>query len=101
MDDNFHQIPLRQYNMSASSSGTVIGCDQDFCDAAFNGQNTNCKVGMNCEYSISYGDGSKTEGYFVRDTFRFDKVNGNLQTGTMNDTIAFGSVFTSHLVGHC
>ncbi|KAL6586818.1 hypothetical protein OROMI_001806 [Orobanche minor] len=61
---------LNQYDLSASS--------------------TDCKAGTNCEYLIAYGDGSRTEGYFVRDQFRLDKVTGNLHTSTMNGSIVFG-----------
>ncbi|KAK4480189.1 hypothetical protein RD792_013251 [Penstemon davidsonii] len=84
------KIALKQYDISASSTGKTVTCDQDFCDAAFNRPNPDCKVGMNCEYSVTYGDGSKTEGYFVRDYFKFDQVTGNLQTKAMNGSIAFG-----------
>ncbi|KAK6136384.1 hypothetical protein DH2020_029874 [Rehmannia glutinosa] len=83
-------IHLKQYDLTASSTGKTITCDQDFCDAVFDGANSNCKAGMNCQYSVSYGDGSRTEGYFVRDYFRLDQVTGNLQTSTMNGSIAFG-----------
>ncbi|KAK6137832.1 hypothetical protein DH2020_028435 [Rehmannia glutinosa] len=83
-------ISLHQYDLKASSTGKTVTCDQDFCDTVFNSSNPNCKVGMNCEYSITYGDGSKTEGYFVRDTLRLDQVTGNLQTTPMNGSIAFG-----------
>ncbi|CAA0821247.1 Eukaryotic aspartyl protease family protein [Striga hermonthica] len=83
-------IVLNQYDLSASSTGKTITCDQDFCDAVFNNPNPNCKAGMNCEYAVTYGDGSKTEGYFVRDNFRLDQVSGNLQITPMNGSIAFG-----------
>ncbi|PIN01837.1 Aspartyl protease [Handroanthus impetiginosus] len=84
------KIPLKQYDLRASSTGKTITCDQDFCDAAFNRPNPDCRAGMNCEYSVTYGDGSRTEGYFVRDYFRLDRVTGNLQTSAMNGSIAFG-----------
>ncbi|GFP90058.1 aspartic proteinase-like protein 2 [Phtheirospermum japonicum] len=83
-------IDLHQYDLSASSTGKTVGCDQDFCDAVFNSPNPNCKSGMNCEYAVTYGDGSKTEGYFVRDTLMLNQVTGNLQTTPMNGSIAFG-----------
>lgn len=76
--------------MKASSTGQLITCDQEFCGTVFNSPNPNCKIGMNCEYAITYGDGSKTEGYFVRDNFRFDQVTGNLHTSAMNGSIVFG-----------
>lgn len=82
----------------ASSTGRMITCDQDFCDAAFSSPNANCQAGMNCEYAVTYGDGSRTEGYFVRDNFKFDQVTGNLQTSAMNGSIAFGWVFVFHFL---
>ncbi|KAL0302895.1 UNVERIFIED_CONTAM: Aspartic proteinase-like protein 2 [Sesamum radiatum] len=60
------QITLKQYDLTASSTGKMVSCDQDFCDAAFGRPNPDCKAGMNCEYSVTYGDGSRTEGYFQR-----------------------------------
>ncbi|KAH6757854.1 Eukaryotic aspartyl protease family protein [Perilla frutescens var. hirtella] len=83
-------IELKQYDLTASSTGKLITCDQDFCDAAFSSPNANCQAGMNCEYTVTYGDGSRTEGYFVRDNFRFNQVTGNLQTSLMNGSISFG-----------
>ncbi|KAL6527065.1 hypothetical protein OROGR_016155 [Orobanche gracilis] len=84
------QIVLNQYDLMTSSTGKTITCDQEFCDTVFNNPNPNCKTGMNCEYAVTYGDGSKTEGYFVRDTLRLDRITGNLQTTPMNGSIAFG-----------
>ncbi|KAL6504008.1 hypothetical protein OROGR_025931 [Orobanche gracilis] len=83
-------IVLNQYDLTASSTGKTITCDQEFCDTVFNNANPNCKTGTNCEYAVTYGDGSKTEGYFVRDTLRLDRITGNLQTTPMNGSIAFG-----------
>ncbi|KAK4487925.1 hypothetical protein RD792_003663 [Penstemon davidsonii] len=87
-------IPLMQYDLSASSTGKTVTCDQDFCDAAFSRPNTDCKAGMSCEYSITYGDGSRTDGYFVRDFFRLNQVTGNYQMTSTNGSIAFGWVFS-------
>ncbi|KAL8532925.1 hypothetical protein ACS0TY_009260 [Phlomoides rotata] len=83
-------IPLKRYDLKASSTGQTITCDQEFCGTVFNSPNPNCKIGMNCEYNVTYGDGSITAGYFVRDNFRLDQVTGNLQTSAMNGSIAFG-----------
>ncbi|EPS67121.1 hypothetical protein M569_07655, partial [Genlisea aurea] len=83
-------ITMNRYDLTASSTGKKITCDQAFCETVFSGPNPNCKVGMDCEYAITYGDGSKTEGYFVRDNFIFDQVSANLRTSPMNGSIAFG-----------
>ncbi|KAG8390740.1 hypothetical protein BUALT_Bualt01G0115000 [Buddleja alternifolia] len=85
------KIPLKQYDLSASSTGKMITCDQEFCESVFSNPSSSCKAGMNCMYSVTYGDGSKTEGYFVRDEFKLDQVTGNLQTmATNGSSIAFG-----------
>ncbi|CAA0841105.1 Eukaryotic aspartyl protease family protein [Striga hermonthica] len=84
------KISLKQYDLSASSTGELISCDDDFCTIAVDHHSSDCKKGMNCEYFVAYGDGSRTEGYFVRDQFRLDQVSGNLQTSTMNGSISFG-----------
>ncbi|KAL3523311.1 hypothetical protein ACH5RR_016145 [Cinchona calisaya] len=83
-------IDLTLYDIKASSTGKSVSCDQDFCLNAFNAPSSDCKVGYPCEYSVTYGDGSSTGGYFVRDYARFNQVSGNLQTTTMNGTIVFG-----------
>lgn len=70
----------------------MVTCDQDICLSTLNGPNNDCKVGTYCTYSVTYGDGSTTMGYFVRDTIQLDRASGNLQTTPMNGTIAFGQV---------
>lgn len=76
--------------MKASSTAKSVFCNQDFCRAMFNSESSDCKAGMLCEYSVTYGDGSTTAGYFVRDNIEFDQVSGNLQTASMNGSVAFG-----------
>ncbi|KAL0403376.1 UNVERIFIED_CONTAM: Aspartic proteinase-like protein 2 [Sesamum radiatum] len=83
------RITLRQYDLKASSTGSVVTCDQHFCTAVSE-TNQNCKAGMNCAYTVTYGDGTKTEGYYVQDDFKLDQVTGNHQTSAMNGSIAFG-----------
>lgn len=84
------KIALKQYDLKASSTGKAVTCDQDFCSAMFSGPYSDCKVGALCDYAVTYGDGSRTEGYFVRDYIKLDEVTGNLQTSSMNGSIAFG-----------
>ncbi|GER28832.1 eukaryotic aspartyl protease family protein [Striga asiatica] len=90
------KISLKRYDLSASSTGELISCDDDFCTIAVDLHNSDCKKGMNCEYFVAYGDGSRTEGYFVRDQFRLDQVSGDLQTSTMNGSISFGYSFNNY-----
>ncbi|XP_057801642.1 aspartic proteinase 36-like [Salvia miltiorrhiza] len=85
-----HGIEFKRYDLATSSTGKNITCDEEFCRAASSSPNTNCQAGRQCEYSVSYADGSRTGGYFVRDNLRFNQVTGNLQTSAMNGSIAFG-----------
>ncbi|KZV47661.1 aspartic protein-like protein 2-like [Dorcoceras hygrometricum] len=85
-----YNIPMKQYDLRASSTGETVSCEQDFCAAEFDRPNFSCKVGNKCEYIVAYGDGSRTAGYFVRDFFKLDRVTGNRQTSLMDGSIAFG-----------
>lgn len=83
-------IELELYDMKASSTGKPVTCDEDLCTMMFGAPYTDCKVGMPCSYSVTYGDGSSTSGNFVRDNVQLNRVSGNLQTTSMNGNIAFG-----------
>ncbi|KAM7494416.1 hypothetical protein LguiB_029025 [Lonicera macranthoides] len=83
-------IELALYDPKGSTSGRLVTCDQNFCTGAFNLPTSDCKAGMLCQYSVTYGDGSSTTGYFVRDYLQLNRVSGNLQTTSMNGSVAFG-----------
>ncbi|KAF3626382.1 hypothetical protein FXO38_29282 [Capsicum annuum] len=78
------------YDLKASATGKTVSCDQDFCTAMFNAPYSECRVGSACEYQVTYGDGSSTSGYFVKDYIHLDQVSGDLQTTSINGSIAFG-----------
>lgn len=84
------QIKLAKYDPKASSTGEAVTCDEDFCTSTFNAPFADCKAGKLCEFSITYGDGSATSGYFIRDNVHFSRATGNLQTTAMNGSVAFG-----------
>ncbi|KAL6002857.1 hypothetical protein ACLOJK_023079 [Asimina triloba] len=83
-------IHLTLYNPKASSTGTLVTCDQPFCSAAYDGELEGCAPNVLCEYSVMYGDGSTTTGYYVKDVLQYNHVAGNLQTTTANYSIVFG-----------
>ncbi|KAA8538850.1 hypothetical protein F0562_025542 [Nyssa sinensis] len=83
-------IELRLYDPKGSSSGEVVTCEEDFCTTYFETPLSGCKVGTVCPYRVTYGDGSSTMGYFVKDNVQLDRVSGNRQTTSMNGTIVFG-----------
>ncbi|TQD94162.1 hypothetical protein C1H46_020210 [Malus baccata] len=81
---------LTMYDAKSSSTSSKVTCDQEFCTSSFNGKLPDCKADMLCNYSISYGDGSTTSGYYVKDNIQLDKVNGNHQTTSTYGTVVFG-----------
>ncbi|KAL4574653.1 hypothetical protein LXL04_021489 [Taraxacum kok-saghyz] len=91
-------ISLALYNPQASSTAKMVNCDQDICITTLSDPNIDCKAGMYCSYQVTYGDGSSTMGYFVKDVIRLDKASGNLQTTFMNGSIAFGQVSSFLLI---
>uniref|UniRef100_A0A0D6R307 Peptidase A1 domain-containing protein n=1 Tax=Araucaria cunninghamii TaxID=56994 RepID=A0A0D6R307_ARACU len=84
-------VKLTLYNPDDSSSSALIGCDQSFCYLANQGDTIlGCKSGNQCQYSVQYGDGSSTTGYYVKDILQFNEVTGNFQTRTTNASVIFG-----------
>lgn len=83
-------MEFKWYDLAASSTGKNITCNEEFCAAATSSSNKNCQAGRQCGFSVNYADGNEIGGYFVRDNFRFNQVTGNLQTSTINGSIAFG-----------
>ncbi|VAI78469.1 unnamed protein product [Triticum turgidum subsp. durum] len=83
-------IELTLYDPSGSSSGTGVTCGQEFCVATHGGVLPSCVPAAPCQYSISYGDGSSTTGFFVTDFLQYNQVSGNSQTTPANTSITFG-----------
>ncbi|KAK1414905.1 hypothetical protein QVD17_30668 [Tagetes erecta] len=61
------EISPALYNPKVSSTSKMVNCDQDICMSTLSDPNKDCKAGMYCSFSVKYGDGSSTTGYFVRD----------------------------------
>ncbi|KAL1803191.1 hypothetical protein ACET3Z_031838 [Daucus carota] len=83
-------IKLAQYDPKGSSTAKSVNCDGEFCTTIFNAPNSDCKEDNLCTFSITYGDGSKTGGYFVQDFIHFNQASGDLKTTFMNGNITFG-----------
>lgn len=84
------QIELRLYDTKGSTSSKPVNCDGDFCKATYNGEVNGCKPQSACLFSITYGDGGSTSGYFVQDEFNFDQVDGDLNTTPASSSVVFG-----------
>uniref|UniRef100_M8C5N2 Aspartic proteinase-like protein 2 n=1 Tax=Aegilops tauschii TaxID=37682 RepID=M8C5N2_AEGTA len=84
------QIDLMLYDPKGSSSGSTVSCDQPFCAATYGGKLPGCTASLPCEYSVMYGDGSTTTGYFVSDSLQYNQVSGDGQTRYGNGSVTFG-----------
>lgn len=83
---------MEQYNLQASTSGKSVTCDQDVCATMFEATSSDCKVGKPCEYMVTYGDGSTTGGYFVKDNIYLDQASKDNKTTPLQGNVAFGYV---------
>ncbi|KAM0916059.1 hypothetical protein ACQ4PT_010413 [Festuca glaucescens] len=83
-------IDLMLYDPKGSSSGSTVSCEQEFCVATYGDKLPGCKASRPCEYSVTYGDGSSTTGYFVTDSLQYNQVSGDGQTRYANANITFG-----------
>ncbi|CAN8232699.1 unnamed protein product [Cochlearia groenlandica] len=82
-------IPLSLYDSKASTTSVKVGCEDEFC--GFITQTGTCEAKkMPCSYHMVYGDGSTSDGDFVRDNITLDQVTGNLRTAPLAQEIVFG-----------
>ena len=87
------QIELTLYDPTGSASGRGVTCGQEFCLSTYGGAAHSCPTPASpCLYSITYGDGSSTTGFYVTDVLQYNQVSGNGQTGLANTSITFGCV---------
>ncbi|XP_074292358.1 aspartic proteinase 36-like [Silene latifolia] len=83
-------ITLNLYDPKSSSTANLINCDEKQCSIIYPGTLSGCTSDMACQYEVTYGDGSTTSGFFVEDTFHFNKVTGLNQTTPGNGSVVFG-----------
>nr|XP_043634965.1 aspartic proteinase 36-like [Erigeron canadensis] len=83
-------VPLTLYDPKGSSSSKKVACDDEFCKTTFDASSNECKAGMLCAYSVAYGDGSSTAGYFINDNIKLAQVSGDRQTTSMSGNVTFG-----------
>jgi len=84
-------IELQLYDPAASGNSSAVTCGQEFCAASNGGVIPSCPgTDTPCQYSITYGDGSSTTGFFVTDLLQYNQVSGDGQTGLANTSITFG-----------
>ncbi|KAI5071397.1 hypothetical protein GOP47_0013648 [Adiantum capillus-veneris] len=79
-------VRLALYDPDSSLSSSKVLCGDVYCDVASSGE---CQTADLCGYQLGYGDGSSSQGYFVRDALQLKLVFGNIST-VANATVAFG-----------
>ncbi|CAA6659818.1 unnamed protein product [Spirodela intermedia] len=92
-------IDLTLYDPNSSSTSSLVTCDKEFCAATYGNDIQGCTPGVLCDYSVTYGDGSATSGYFVTDHLHYNQVTGNNQTRQNNANITFGK--NSYVIPLC
>ncbi|KAK8944049.1 Aspartic proteinase-like protein 2 [Platanthera guangdongensis] len=83
-------IQLSLYDLNKSSSAYIVSCDANFCSSAYGGEIPGCVHDVPCLYTLEYGDGSSTTGYFVTDNVQYSQVSGDHQTKVLNASVTFG-----------
>lgn len=81
-------VRLKSYDPASSRSSHELTCDDSFC-------RTSCLPGQLCLYQLTYGDGSTSEGYYVRDILELPNVN-NRSLNSDNATITFGCAVSAN-----
>ncbi|CAN1262265.1 Aspartic proteinase 36 [Linum perenne] len=83
-------VKLSLFDPKSSSTASSVSCADEFCIETFNHMIDGCTKELPCQYSITYGDGSETAGFYIRDNVQLDQITGNLQTGILNGSVVFG-----------
>ncbi|PKU73443.1 aspartic proteinase-like protein 2 [Dendrobium catenatum] len=83
-------IKLTLYDLNSSSSGNIVSCDESFCSSTYGADIPGCIHDAPCQYTVLYGDGSSTTGYFVTDNVQYNHVSGNHQTKIATASVTFG-----------
>lgn len=82
------QIELETYDPSDSKTAALISCSDQRC--ALDYMSVCPKKNNQCMYQVVYGDGSKTEGFYVSDLMHIDKFAGNMSTKNISTPVVFG-----------
>ncbi|PON49710.1 Aspartic peptidase, partial [Trema orientale] len=93
------KIQLNSFDPGSSSTSSLVHCSDQICgfglesaDSVCSGQNSNSNYNNNsqCLYSLEYGDGSGTSGYYVSDLLHFDTIAGDSANSNSSASIVFG-----------
>ncbi|GLT80814.1 hypothetical protein SLA2020_522320 [Shorea laevis] len=88
---------LNFFDPGSSSTASLVSCSDQRCNLRLPSSDFICASNSNqCDYNITYDDGSGTFGHYVSDLLQFDTVRNGSVTTNSTGTIMFGcSVFQS------
>lgn len=86
-------MDLTPYDQNASFTGKPVTCHDQICKD-INKVNTvhGCMANASCLYHVSYGDGSESSGYMVKDVIQYNSVSGDMKTKPENANVSFGYI---------
>ncbi|KAF3673662.1 hypothetical protein FXO38_05552 [Capsicum annuum] len=84
------RIQLQFFDLSSSSTAQPISCSDQRCALGAQSSFTNCSAENQCRYTLHYGDGSDTSGYYVADDMLYDIVTGNSLSTNSSARVTFG-----------
>ncbi|KAI9106790.1 hypothetical protein K1719_022318 [Acacia pycnantha] len=64
---------IRSLKPSLFKTSDLVSCAENFCSDIYDGPFAGCKPDVACPYSVTYGDGSSTTGYLVKDYLTFNQ----------------------------
>lgn len=79
-------VSLALYDPRSSSTSSRVLCGDSYCNDAGSG----CLAEEACSYRLDYGDGSSSEGFFVRDSLQLSILKGSNVSVNGSATVAFG-----------
>ncbi|XP_002971323.2 aspartic proteinase-like protein 2 [Selaginella moellendorffii] len=81
-------IPLTMYDPRESSTTSLVSCSDPLCVRGRRFAEAQCsQTTNNCEYIFSYGDGSTSEGYYVRDAMQYNVISSNGLANTTSQVL--------------
>ncbi|WOL01409.1 aspartic proteinase-like protein 2 isoform X2 [Canna indica] len=86
---NYIGLNMTVYDPNKSSSRRLISCQDSFC-LSVNGEVPYCLEKMPCDYSVRYGDGSSSAGFYVEDVVQYNRVSRDHRTKLVSANVTFG-----------
>ncbi|KAJ7535846.1 hypothetical protein O6H91_12G048400 [Diphasiastrum complanatum] len=86
--------PMNIYDPKKSSTMSMVGCSDKLCAIGEQAQEAFCTLNKTCGYSFQYGDGTITQGQYLRDELKYTQLDGNNSRENTTMNIIFGCSFS-------